>query len=60
MDTLLPHPTYASQHWVCVLNPGEATLETVRALLAEAYEFAARKYANRARREHQPDGLRRG
>jgi hypothetical protein len=46
VDTLMPHPTYASQYWVCVLNPGEATLETVRALLAEAHAFAARKYAN--------------
>jgi hypothetical protein len=36
---------------VCVVNPGEATLDTVRSLLAEAYEFAARKHANhRARR----------
>jgi hypothetical protein len=25
----MPHPIYASQHWVCVVNPGEATLETV-------------------------------
>jgi hypothetical protein len=53
-DTVMPHPTYASQHWVCVVNPGEATLETVRTLLAEAHGFAARKYANhQARREHQ-------
>src|SRR5262245_50469987 len=29
VDTVLPHPTYASQHWVCVVNPGEATVETV-------------------------------
>jgi hypothetical protein len=53
-DTLLPHPVYASHHWVCVVNPGEATLDTVRTLLAEAHEFAARKYANhRGRHEQQ-------
>jgi Family of unknown function (DUF6194) len=51
-DAVMPHPTYASQHWVCVLNPGAATLDTVRTLLAEAHGFAARKYANhQARRE---------
>jgi hypothetical protein len=51
-DRVMPHPVYASQHWVCVVNPGEATLETVRTLLAEAHGFAARKYANQqARRE---------
>ncbi len=49
-DRLMPHPVYASQHWVCVVSPGEATLDAVRPLLAEAYEFAARKHANHARR----------
>ena len=46
-DVVLPHPEYASQHWVCVVNP---TLDTVRDLLAEAYEFAVRKHANRTSR----------
>jgi hypothetical protein len=49
-DTLMPHPTYASQYWVCVVNPGEATLPVVRELLAEAHRYAARKYANHRRR----------
>jgi hypothetical protein len=56
VDTLMPHPIYAGQHWVCVVNPGPATLDTVRTLLAEAHGFATRKYANhRARREHRPE-----
>jgi hypothetical protein len=56
VDTVVPHPIYASQYWVSVVNPGEATLETVRTFLAEAHGFAARKYANhRARREHGPE-----
>lgn len=50
-DTVMPHPVYASQHWVCVVNPGEATMETVRTLLAEAHGFAARKYANQQERQ---------
>jgi len=49
-DTLLPHPTYGAQHWVCVVNPGPATLPAVRELLAEAHGFAARKHANHRRR----------
>jgi hypothetical protein len=52
LDTLMPHPVYASQHWVCVVNPGPATLESVRMLIAEAHEFAARKYANQQARRH--------
>ncbi|GAA4712091.1 DUF6194 family protein [Phytohabitans rumicis] len=49
-DTLMPHPVYGSQHWVCVVNPGAATLNTVRTLIAEAYEFAARKHTNQRTR----------
>ena len=49
VDTLMPHPFYASQYWVSVVNPGAATLDTVRRLLAEAYAFAVRKYRNHQR-----------
>jgi hypothetical protein len=52
VDTVMPHPIYASQHWVCVVNPGEATWETVQTLLAEAHGFAARRYANHQARRH--------
>jgi hypothetical protein len=44
LDVILPHPVYAPQNWVCVLNPGEATLEEVKRLMADAYENAVRKY----------------
>lgn len=47
LDQLLPHPVYASQSWVCVLNPGATTFEAVRPLLADAYQQAARRYAKR-------------
>ncbi|WP_428965457.1 DUF6194 family protein [Micromonospora fluostatini] len=53
-DRIVPHPVYAGQHWVCVVNP-DATWPTVRDLLAEAYGFAVRRHANhRARGERQP------
>ena len=38
LDRLMPHPVYGKMYWVCVLNPGPATSEAVRGLLAEAYE----------------------
>ena len=47
LDTLMPHPDYAAQHFVCVLNPGDATSHKVPALLAEAYEVAVRRHAKR-------------
>ena len=49
LDRIMPHPVYAAQWFVCVLNPGDATLEKVKQLLAEAYEIAARRQARRDR-----------
>ena len=49
LDRLLPHPVYGRNHWVCVLNPSEATFETVKPLLREAYERAVERYARPGR-----------
>jgi hypothetical protein len=43
-DKVMPHPDYAGQHWVCVVNPSD--VEALRPLLDEAYEFAVRKCDN--------------
>src|SRR4051794_19032249 len=43
LDRLMPHPVYGKMYWVCVLNPGAETLETVKGLLAEAYEAGMQK-----------------
>jgi hypothetical protein len=60
LDQLLPHPVYARQYWVSILNPSAATFErVVQPLLAEAYDLAVAKYAKRAARSGSagaPDG----
>jgi uncharacterized protein DUF6194 len=44
LDQLMPHPVYAAQAWICILNPSDSTFQTrVRPFLAEAYERAVRK-----------------
>jgi hypothetical protein len=43
LDRLLPHPVYASQGWVCVLNPAAASDAQVRALLTDAHERASQR-----------------
>lgn len=43
LDEIMPHPIYGNLHWIGVLCPGEKTLETVKTLLAEAYEAAVQK-----------------
>jgi hypothetical protein len=39
LDRVLPHPVYARQHWVSILNPSASTFtDVVVPLLAEAYD----------------------
>jgi uncharacterized protein DUF6194 len=46
-DVLLPHPLYASQGWVSILNPGDQTSGQLPDLLAEAHRLAASRHARR-------------
>ena len=42
-DVLMPHPVYAAQRWICVVNPSRVTFdERVKPLLDEAYRKLAR------------------
>jgi uncharacterized protein DUF6194 len=42
LDTVLPHPVYAAQHWISILNPSWATWnETVIPLIAVAHDRLA-------------------
>ncbi|MCW5878490.1 MAG: hypothetical protein KIS80_06450 [Anaerolineales bacterium] len=43
LDRIMPHPDYAAQSFVCVLNPA-VTWGKVQELLAEAYQQAVRRY----------------
>ena len=49
-DTILPHPVYAKQRWISILNPSDATLrDVVLPLLAEAHDRVAAQQSR-----HQP------
>lgn len=48
LDRFLPHPSYAAQGWVCVLNPGVRTSEEARVLLGEAHARAVSRYRARS------------
>lgn len=47
-DRLLPHPIYASQGWVSILNPGERTAEQARTLISAARDLAAARHDRRS------------
>jgi hypothetical protein len=46
-DVLIPHPTYATQGWVSILNPAERTSVQLRRLLDDAHGLAVRRRARR-------------
>ena len=48
LDRLMPHPVYAKQHYVSILNPSARTFEEViEPLLQEAHARTAAQYARR-------------
>jgi len=50
LDRILPHPVYAKELWVCILNPSRQTFdEQVKPLIAESYERLARARRRRSR-----------
>ena len=58
IDRLLPHPVYAPQHWISILNPSDASFrDVVIPLLAEAHDrLAAQRARQRAGRLPSPPG----
>jgi hypothetical protein len=48
IDTLIPHPVYATQGWVAIINPGMATAELSRSLLTGAHTLAVGRHRRRA------------
>jgi Family of unknown function (DUF6194) len=39
LDTVIPHPVYAKQRWIAILNPSWSSFESVvKPLIAEAHE----------------------
>lgn len=46
-DRILPHPLYATQAWVSIVNPSQATNDLARSLLAEAHIRAVKRHRPR-------------
>jgi len=44
LDQPIPHPVYARQAWISVLNPSEATTTQLRSLLIQAHARAAARH----------------
>ncbi len=44
IDKIMPHPEYASQYFICVVNPSDETFEKLKPMIAEAYQIAIKRY----------------
>ena len=49
LNVFLPHPDYARQHFVCILNPSGENVETTRQLIVEAHSIAAARLQRQAK-----------
>lgn len=47
IDNMIPHPVYAKQAWVSILNPGEQTDDQARTLVREAHSRATARHRPR-------------
>jgi hypothetical protein len=48
LDIVMPHPEYAVQHWLCILNPSHVTFrDVVLPLLGEAHGRLAAELARK-------------
>ena len=48
LNVFLPHPHYARQHFVCILNPSGENAEITRRLIVEAHAIATARLQRQA------------
>lgn len=48
LNVFLPHPDYARQHFVCILNPSGENVEMTKRLISEAHAIATARYQRKA------------
>lgn len=51
IDVIMPHPVYAWMSWIGVLNPGQATFDTLLPMIRDSVESARVKYEKRLRQK---------
>jgi hypothetical protein len=48
LNVFLPHPDYAKQHFLCILNPSQENVEVTKQLMVEAHSIAAARLARKS------------
>ena len=47
LDVFLPHPHYAKQNFVCILNPTQSNVDITKQLILEAHSIAKARFQRR-------------
>jgi hypothetical protein len=50
LDTFLPHPDYARQNFICILNPAGENVETTKKVILEAHSIATVRFQRKAKK----------
>lgn len=50
LDVFLPHPHYAKQNFICILNPTGKNVDITRQLILEAHSIAAARFQRRSKK----------
>jgi hypothetical protein len=50
LNTFLPHPEYAKQNFICILNPEGENVEKIKELISEAHAIAAKRAGRKAKK----------
>ena len=50
LNVILPHPEYAKQNFVCILNPAGENMARTKKLIEEAHDIAAARLQRKAKK----------
>jgi hypothetical protein len=50
LDVFLPHPHYAKQHFVCILNPTGKNVDITQELILEAHSIASTRFQRKSKK----------
>jgi hypothetical protein len=49
LNTILPHPDYAKQNFICILNPSGKNVATTKELIQEAHSIAVVRFQRKTK-----------
>jgi len=51
LNTILPHPDYAKQNFICILNPAGDNIAKTKQLITEAHALALARFQRKAKNQ---------